>query len=265
MNATDRARHRRVFAPALLALVALAWAVLWVWSRSPYASWLAHDEWTRSGPAAELCRALPGGSVFVPALIVAGAWVLMIVAMMLPATLPLVSAFERVVSARADRARMVVLLLLGYVAAWGAFGLLAHGLHELLLAAAARVPALAWHGTWIGSAVLALAGAFQFSALKQRCLEKCRTPISFVTAHWHGPAPARQAFLLGAHHGLFCVGCCWALMLLMFLLGMGSLGWMVLLGALMAIEKNVSWGRRLSAPLGWSLLAAAALLAISAG
>jgi len=90
-----------------------------------------------------LCRALPGGSVLVPAFIVAGAWVLMIVAMMLPATLPLVSAFERVVSARADRARMVVLLLLGYVAAWGAFGLLAHGLHELLLAAAARVPALA--------------------------------------------------------------------------------------------------------------------------
>jgi predicted metal-binding membrane protein len=70
--------------------------------------------------------------------------------------------------------------------------------------------------------------------------------------------------LLGAHHGLFCVGCCWALMLLMFLLGMGSLGWMVLLGALMAVEKNVSWGRRLSAPLGWSLLAAAAALAISA-
>jgi len=253
-----------VFAPVLLALVALAWAALWTWSRSPYASWLAHDEWTRSGPAAELCRALPGGSVLVPALIVGGAWVLMIVAMMLPATLPLVSAFERVVSARADRTRMLVLLLLGYVAAWGAFGLLAHGLHELLLAAAARVPALAWHGAWIGAAILALAGAFQFSDLKRRCLDKCRTPISFVTAHWHGPAPARQAFMLGAHHGLFCVGCCWALMLLMFLLGMGSLGWMVLLGALMAVEKNVSWGRRISAPLGWSLLAAAGVLAVSA-
>ncbi|HEY9029609.1 MAG TPA: DUF2182 domain-containing protein [Burkholderiaceae bacterium] len=263
MNAADRARHRRVFAPVLLALVAWAWAALAAWSYSPYARWLAHDEWTRSGPAAELCRVLPGGSVLVPAAVAGAAWVLMILAMMLPTTLPLVGAFERVVSARPDRGRMLALLLLGYGVAWGAFGLLAHGLHEALLAAAARVPGLAWHGAWIGAAVLALAGAFQFSSLKRRCLDKCRTPISFVTAHWRGRAPGRQAFRLGLHHGLFCVGCCWALMLLMFLLGMGSLGWMALLGALMAVEKNVTWGRRLSAPLGWALLAAAAALAVS--
>ncbi len=73
MNAADRARHRRVFVPVLLALAALAWAVLWGWSLSPYARWLAHDEWTRSGPAAELCPALPGGSRPVPAVIARGA------------------------------------------------------------------------------------------------------------------------------------------------------------------------------------------------
>ena len=66
--------------------------------------------------------------------------------------------------------------------------------------------------------------------------------------------------MLGVHHGLFCVGCCWAIMLLMFVVGTGSVGWMLVLGALMAIEKNVSWGRRLSAPLGFGLLAWAGMI-----
>jgi predicted metal-binding membrane protein len=80
--------------------------------------------------------------------------------------------------------------------------------------------------------------------------------------HWHGVRHGLNAFLLGAHHGLFCVGCCWALMLLMFAFGAGSLGWMLLLAAVMAVEKNVSWGRRISRPLGVALLAWAALLAV---
>jgi predicted metal-binding membrane protein len=156
-----------------------------------------------------------------------------------------------------------MLLGLGYMAAWGAFGLLAHALHAGLLALLRGVPALAWHGWLIGTAIVALAGAFQFSRLKYRCLEKCRTPLSFIIEHWRGRAPLRRAFMLGAHHGLFCVGCCWALMLLMFALGMGNLGWMLLLGAVMAIEKNVAWGRRLSTPLGVGLLGWAAVLVLA--
>ncbi len=100
-----------------------------------------------------------------------------------------------------------------------------------------------------------LAGAFQFSSLKYRCLEKCRAPLSFLSQHWRGTGQSAQALLLGAHHGLFCIGCCWALMLLMFAVGTGNVGWMMGLGAIMAIEKNVSWGRRLSTPLGVGLLA----------
>ena len=146
------------------------------------------------------------------------------------------------------------------MAAWGAFGLLAHVLHAGLLWSVDRFPVLAWHSGLIGAATLALAGAFQFSALKHRCLEKCRTPLSFVMEHWHGRSAAREAFVLGAHHGVFCVGCCWALMLLMFAFGTGSLGWMLLLAAVMAIEKNVPWGKRLTAPLGVALLAWAAVL-----
>lgn len=254
--------HQRVFVPVLAGLVALAWFALWAWSRSPFGRYLEHDDWTVSGPAAFLCRAVPGGEVLVPAALYGAAWILMTAAMMLPTTLPLFDHFARVTSARADHSRLLLVLGVGYITVWGGFGLLAHALHAGLLALLARLPALAWHGWIIGAGLVALAGAFQFSRLKYRCLEKCRTPISFVMQHWRGRAPARDAFLLGAHHGLFCVGCCWALMLLMFAFGAGSLGWMLALAAVMAIEKNMPWGRRLSAPLGIALLAWSAAIVL---
>jgi len=247
-------RHRRVFLPVFAALVTLAWMALWAWARSPYGRYLEHGDWTASGPAAFLCQAIPGGGVIVPAVLYAAAWILMTAAMMLPTTLPLFNAFDRLTAGRPDHARLLMLLGLGYMAVWGAFGLLAHGLHSAVLALLASAPTLAWHGWVLGAATIALAGAFQFSRLKHRCLEKCRTPLSFVIEHWRGQAQARHAFALGTHHGLFCVGCCWALMLLMFALGTGSLGWMLLLAAVMALEKNVPWGHRLSAPLGFALL-----------
>ena len=257
VSPSGAARHRRVFVPLLAALIGLAWLALWAWARSPYGRYLEHGDWMASGPAAFLCRALPAGELLLPALLYALAWILMTAAMMLPTTLPLFNVFDRMTARRPDHARLVLLLGLGYMAVWGVFGLLAHGLHELVLALLERSPTLAWHGWLIGAATLGLAGAFQFSRLKHQCLEKCRTPLGFVIEHWRGPAPARQAFMLGAHHGVFCVGCCWALMLLMFALGTGSLGWMLLLAVLMAIEKNLPWGRRLSAPLGIALLVGA--------
>jgi predicted metal-binding membrane protein len=256
-------RHRRVFAAVLAALVALAWAALWAWTSSPYGRYLEHGDWTASGPAAALCRALPLGGVIVPMALYAAASILMTAAMMLPTTLPLFNVFDRLTAGRADRGALLVLLGLGYMAVWGGFGLAAHALHALVLALLAGVPVLAWNGWAIGATVIAAAGAFQFSALKYRCLEKCRTPLSFVMEHWRGPAPRWRAFRLGAAHGLFCVGCCWALMLLMFAFGMGNLGWMLVLAAVMAVEKNVRWGRRISAPLGVVLLGWAALVAVT--
>jgi predicted metal-binding membrane protein len=255
-------RHHRVFLPILIALVALAWLALWAWARSPYGRYLEHGDWTASGPAAFLCRAVPAGDVVVPMALYAAAWILMTAAMMLPTTLPLFNIFDRLTGARPDHGRLLVLLASGYMAVWGAFGLLAHALHGAVLYLLANVPALAWHGWLVGAAIIALAGAFQFSKLKHQCLEKCRTPLSFVIEHWRGHAPRWQAFALGAHHGLFCVGCCWALMLLMFALGTGSLGWMLVLAAVMAIEKNVRWGKRLSTPLGVALLSWALVLGV---
>ena len=100
-----------------------------------------------------------------------------------------------------------------------------------------------------------LAGIYQFTPLKYHCLDKCRSPMGFVMGHWRGNHEWRQALRLGLDHGIFCLGCCWSLMLLMFVVGTGNIGWMLVLGMAMGVEKNMPWGRRLSAPLGVVLLA----------
>lgn len=240
---------RRPFAVALVGLVALAWVALWVWGNSPFNRLLSHD-----------ATAAAGGGMALALAFVAG-WTLMIVAMMLPSSLPLVLMFATLARRREDQRTLVGLLLLGYLATWSVFGAIVHagdlGLH-------AAVNQLAWLGShaWLISAVtLGAAGLYQFSTLKYRCLEKCRSPLSFITEHWRGHSERGQAFVLGVHHGLFCVGCCWLLMLLMFAVGIGSLGWMLSLGAVMALEKNMPWGRRLSSPLGVVLLASAGVVA----
>jgi len=242
-------------------LVVAAWGTLALWSASPYGRYLEHGGWGDDSAFAALCRAIPQGEIVVPALLHAAAWVLMIAAMMLPTTFPLLAIFRRITRDRPDAGRLVALVLAGFFAAWLAFGLLAHAADEALRWAAGRSGWFVANGWVVGAAVLAGAGLFQWSALKYRCLEQCHTPFAFVASRWHGHAPSREAFRLGLDHGVFCVGCCWALMLLMFVVGVGNLGWMLLLGLVMAVEKNHPWGRRLAAPLGAALLAVAALLA----
>ena len=259
-GAAGEAGRGPALAVLLVGVSGAAWLALAAAGASPYARYFAHDGWTDAGALAALCRAVPAGAVAVPAALHALAWVLMIAAMMLPTTYPLLALFRRVVAGRADARRLVAAVVAGFFAAWLAFGLVAHVADALLRWAAARHPAAADWDWAIGAAVLAGAGAFQWSVLKYRCLDACRSPFAFVAARWHGRAPAREAWRLGLAHGLHCVGCCWALMLVMFAVGTGSLAWMLALAAVMAAEKNLRWGRRLRAPLGVALLAAAAVL-----
>ncbi len=243
---------RRLFAALLMALITLAWLALWVWGQSPYGRFLSHH-----GLGAVR------GNVTLMLVFVAG-WTLMVVAMMLPTSLPLVALFRTLVRGRPDRAWLTVLLIAGYLAVWTLFGVLVYCGDWILHGAVEQ-------STWleanvipfIGAGTLLIAGLYQFTPLKYHCLEKCRSPLSFVTEHWRGSRERSQSFLLGAHHGLFCVGCCWSLMLLMFAVGLGSLGWMLVLGAVMAVEKNVSWGHKIGAPLGVVLLGWGLLLGIA--
>jgi len=246
--------HRDVFVPFLAGLIALAWIVLWAWERSPYGRYLGHGG--TGGVEHGHSHALAQTVIYV------GGWLLMTAAMMLPTTLPLVDIFRRMTRQRTDRTQLAALLIVGYLGVWLAFGFGAHlvdfGLHRVF-----EHNHWLTHNAWaFGAALLVVAGAFQFSSLKYRCLEKCRAPLAFVVAHWRGSDSRVQALKLGAHHGVYCVGCCWALMLLMFAVGTGNVGWMFALGAIMAVEKNVPWGRRLTAPLGAVLIAWGALIVL---
>ncbi len=241
-------------------LTVSAWLALWLWSASPYGRLLEHGGWSEVGLLGAICRSIPEGNVLVPAILYAAGWVLMIAAMMLPTTLPIIEMFRRIVAGRADRNRLVALLIIGYLATWLGFGLIAHMLDALLQTAAENIPWLAIHAWVVGAVVLGMAGVFQFSALKYRCLDKCHTPFGFIVQRWRGKAPAHEALRLGIDHGVFCIGCCWALMLIMFVVGTGSIGWMLALAAVMAAEKNLPSGKRLRTPLGAALIAAAGVL-----
>ena len=258
------ADQRTIFRALMAGLVVSAWATLWFWSNSPYGRYLDHGRWTDVGLGAAICRVIPGGDVALPALLYAAGWLLMIAAMMLPTTLPVLEIFRRITAGRPDASRLVGLAISGYVVAWLGFGLAAHAADGLLHAAVERNGWFLVNGWAIGAVVLAVAGLFQFSALKYRCLDKCRTPLGFVIERWRGRAPAREALRLGFDHGAFCVGCCWALMSLMFVVGTASVGWMLVLSAVMAAEKNLPGGQRLSAPLGMALIAwSAAILLLN--
>jgi predicted metal-binding membrane protein len=242
-----RVDDRRPFLIVLVGLVALAWLALVVWGQSPYGRFLSHEALEDVQPG--------GGRYLATLLLFVGGWTIMTVAMMLPTSLPLVLLFRRLTQRRLDSALLVALLIAGYLSAWVAFGAAAH-VGDLAVHRGIEQARWLEERAWVlGAATLALAGLYQFAPLKYHCLDKCRSPFSFIVEHWHGEGEATQAFRLGVHHGIFCVGCCWSLMLLMFAVGVGNVGWMLALGAVMGVEKNMPWGRRLSAPLGIALLA----------
>jgi predicted metal-binding membrane protein len=218
------------FPPLAAGLVVLSWIALLIWETGPYGRYLHHGDWTAPGLGTAICAAVPGGSRLVSGVLYSSGWLLMSAAMTLPTALPLIRLFDRMTDGRPDRAKLHGLLIAGYLLAWGGFGVVAHLLDWVLHTELSGWAWLALHPWMPGAIVLALAGGFQFSAMKYHCLDKCRTPLGFLMAHWHGPRPRRDAFGLGLAHGAYCVGCCWALMLLMFVVGTGSLGWMLLLG-----------------------------------
>lgn len=245
-------RHH-VLIPLLVTLVLLAWVTLGVWGQSPYGRFLHHDELSIADFA-------DGRTI----LLVMTGWMMMIIAMMLPTSLPLVSMFHRMTRQRPNRCQLVALVIAGYLLIWALFGMVALLGDELLHALVEQNAWLESNAWLIGVGILVVAGLYQFAPLKYYCLEKCRSPLHFISTHWQGRHDRRNAFRLGIRHGLFCLGCCWSLMLLMFAVGAGNLGWMLVLGALMALEKNLPWGQKFSAPLGVLLLSLGALEAVFA-
>jgi predicted metal-binding membrane protein len=236
-------RDQAILGGLLVALAASAWAALLLWGASPYGRYLHHEGGV--GP-------LP-----LEAVLFAAGWVLMIVAMMLPSSVPLVVTFGRLVGRRRRPGLLVVLLLAGYLAVWAAFGLASWVLDRGIHAAVDALPWLAAHPQLIMGTTLLGAGLWQFSPLRDRCLEECRSPLGFVMNRWRGVSERREAVAMGIAHGAFCVGCCWSLMLVMFGVGLSNVAAMLVLGGLTAVEKNLPSGRRLTHPVGVVLVLAA--------
>jgi predicted metal-binding membrane protein len=244
------ARPSRIV-PALLATSAAAWLALVALSGSAWSGAFEH------GALEDL-----GAHRWHVATLAAG-WVLMVAAMMLPTSLPLFALFARLTAARPDRRSLMVILVGVYLLAWIVVGVAMHvadfGVHRL-------VDEWRWlelHAWAIPAATLALAGGYQLSGLKLRCATRCRTPQGFIRAHWHGASAPAETSRLALDHAASCVGCCWALMLVMFSVGVGSIAWMAVLTAVMAAEKTADVGPRLRAPVAIWLLAGALLTVIS--
>jgi predicted metal-binding membrane protein len=186
------------------------------------------------------------------------AWQAMIAAMMLPSSLPLVRLFTTAARGQRHPSAVVAAFLAGYAVVWSVFGAAALagdvGVHRL-------VAAWSWlaERPWlIEGSTLALAGAFQFSSLKDECLRQCRHPGAFLLRFYERGLGG--ALRLGLRHGLFCLGCCWALMLVTFAVGVANLWWMAALTALMVWEKTARGGERGVPRAGVALLASAALV-----
>jgi predicted metal-binding membrane protein len=168
-----------------------------------------------------------------------GVWLVMMAAMMLPSLAPTVALYSRMTRQRSPVSPL--LFTAGYLVVWGAAGALAFA-----LAAAGRGIAgdvLAWDraGRWAAGATLLIAAAYELTPLKNVCLGKCRSPLGFLLGAWRaGPAGGLR---MGARHGAWCLGCCWALMASLLALGVMSLAWMALVAALIAVEKTLPWAR----------------------
>ena len=174
-------------------------------------------------------------------------WVLMMVAMMLPSALPMILILERFNRSNAATA----LFAAGYVLVWVGFSAIATLAQWGLEHTGILSSGMAITSTWIAAGAFIAAGAYQFAPLKRTCLDACRSPIGFLSAHWRPGAGG--ALRMGLHHGAFCLGCCWLLMALLFVGGVMNLLWIVPVALFVLIEKCVPGGERMG-KVGGALL-----------
>jgi predicted metal-binding membrane protein len=196
-----------------------------------------------------------------------GIWVTMMAAMMLPSVAPMVLAFARVTKHRASQGQAASvptpIFVAGYLAAWTAYGLAAYGLFRVVDSIDGGV--LAWDraGPYVAGGAIILAGLYQLTPVKDVCLAHCRTPLHFF---FHGWREGRVGALrMGVEHGLYCVGCCWGLMVVLFSLGVMSLFWMAVIASVIFAEKVFPYGMRLTKVFAVAFVALGIWIAASPG
>ena len=247
-------RDRVLVVSCLLLVVVLSWAYLL----------------TGAGMMQEMGDMLmpmsTGPWTFGRALLVLVMWAVMMAAMMLPSAAPMILLFATIArrrSARGELASVSGSFAFGYIAVWAAFSLAAAALQFGLEKAALLSPMMQTTSIALAGTVLIAAGLYQWTPLKQACLRHCRSPLDFIIAHWR--PGTRGAFLMGLRHGAYCVGCCWLLMLLLFVGGVMNFAWIAGVALFVLIEKLVPAGHWIGRGAGILLIAwgTATLLASS--
>lgn len=228
---------RRAVGPLALALA--GWAFL---------AWLTID---MSHPVAALTMPASARWSALNIIAVLVMWAVMMAAMMLPSALPMILMFAQLSERRAEAARGRAFVG-AYLAVWLAFSAAATAAQWCLQAVGWVDPMIVSASPWLTGALLLIAGAYQFSPLKRVCLSHCRTPAGFLMGEWR--AGVGGAFRMGWRHGVMCLGCCWALMALLFVGGAMNLAWVAALSIAVAVEKLVPGGERWAIGLGLALI-----------
>lgn len=255
MIAADRIPGRRLN-PVIVAWIGAAWAASAVAQGTGNGSVLNHGKLVE-----RFIEGGPGGWATLALFLLA--WQVMLVAMMIPSSLPLITLFFHAASAQPAPRRVKAAFLLGYAAVWSVFGILAFIGDIAVHLVVGQWGWLAGRPWLISGGVLVAAGTFQFSSLKDKCLQECRNPAAYMLRHYRRRG-WRAALRMGAGHGMFCLGCCWALMLIIFSVGAVNLLWMAPLTAVMALEKTGRLHQRGTAGVGVALIALGVLTALYA-
>jgi predicted metal-binding membrane protein len=249
-------RDRAIIMAAVATLIVLAWADL---------VWLANDM-AMEGMDMTGYRMIPAGqALMMPAsspwrsiefAYVFVMWVVMMIGMMTPSAAPIILIYARVGRQAAERRPFASTAWFagGYFSAWIAFSVAATSAQWALERAALLTPTMAGASKVFSGIVLILAGLYQWTALKDVCLWQCQAPLGFILSHGGFQKSAAGSLTLGFRHGVYCLGCCWALMILLFALGVMNLFWIAALAILVLLEKIMPSGRVIARVAGLASL-----------
>ena len=228
----------------ILALSLVGWALL---------AWMALD---MGHPVAQLM--MPASSAWTTANLwaILCMWAVMMTAMMLPSALPTVLTFARLCESGVAHPRFLAFVG-AYLLVWTGFSVAATAMQWVLQLMDWVNPMIVSTSVGLSASLLLIAGVYQFSPLKRICLSHCRTPMGFLLGEWR--AGVRGAFVMGLRHGWFCLGCCWALMVLLFVGGVMNIAWIAALSIAVAIEKMAPNGDKVALTLGVGLIVAGAI------
>jgi predicted metal-binding membrane protein len=245
-------RDRLVVISSLVAIVVLAWAYLLLG-----AGMSMHD----------MSMPMPGHhTMWTPgyAAVVIAMWAVMMVAMMLPSAAPMILLYGTIARRKLEMGNLVAgigVFSLGYLAVWAAFTFAAVGLQFALEHAALLSPMMVMTSRVLAALVVIGVGLYQWTPLKQACLRRCRSPLEFIMTEWR--EGTRGALTMGMRHGAFCVGCCWMLMLLLFVGGVMNMAWIAGIALFVLVEKLAPAGHWIGRVAGVALIVWGAATALT--